>query len=380
MVTKYKQPYRVYVFVKGINSLYRKEYVFNEDSHFFIKNLKYGKYVIESKVYTPLTNDTEEINKIIFEINENSPQVQLFNNRIVMKINKPYESGKGHDVLSYYKPLSISEMKLNKGLLLQEYPDLSYWEWDVEEYQDQEIKITKDDGNKNLKIKKILTPLNNKKTALLIANNDYEFFSPLVNPVQEALLLEESLIKLGFNVTIIEDASKSDMLDSLYDFELKVKENGGIAFFHYGGHAVQVDGRNYLIPVDANIPDVRRVKTRAVDVEEIMSSLEASGSDTNIVVLDSCRNNPFPASDRSATRGLAVVGRKPKNSIIVYSAESGTTAKDGVFTPTLTELLSTPDTSFQEILIKVRKSVYEQTNGEQIPGAYDQTFESIYLQ
>lgn len=217
------------------------------------------------------------------------------------------------------------------------------------------------------------------KTALLIANGDYSSFSDLNQPIPEARALRISLERLGFEVTLLTDASRETMLDGLMNFERKVITRGGIAFFHYGGHAVQVDGNNYLIPANASIPDERRVSTRAVNSEEVMATLEASGSDTNIVILDSCRNNPLPGGGRSASRGLAVAGRKPPNSIIVYSAESGTTARDGVFTPTLISYLETPGLSFTDILRKTRQKVYEITNGAQIPGSYDQLFQPVYF-
>ncbi len=218
------------------------------------------------------------------------------------------------------------------------------------------------------------------KTALLIANGNYKNFSSLANPVTEASQLKAALQNLGFQVTLITNAGREQMLDGLMDFERSVKQRGGIAFFHYGGHAVQVAGSNYLIPANADIPDERRVSTRAVDAEEIMATLEASGSDTNIVILDSCRNNPLPSgSGRSASRGLAVAGKKPPNSIIVYSAESGTVARDGVFTPALIQALSMTEKSFQEILMQTRQRVYNLTNGAQIPGAYDQLFAPVYL-
>jgi len=105
-----------------------------------------------------------------------------------------------------------------------------------------------------------------------------------------------------------------------------------------------------------------------------MASLEASGSDTNIVILDACRNNPLPGGDRSGVRGLATLGKKPKNSIIVYSAESGTVAQDGVFTPILIEHLETPGMDFNQIMMNVRRAVYDKTNGKQTPGSYEQLF------
>lgn len=214
------------------------------------------------------------------------------------------------------------------------------------------------------------------RNALLIANAKYETLGNLATPVQEAKDLKKTLEKLNFTVTIVENGSKEKILDELFIFQSKLEQSGGIGFFHYGGHAVQVAGKNYIIPVDAAIPDERRVATRAVDMDEIMESMKG---DTNIVILDACRNNPLPASSgRSATRGLILTGLRPKNSIIVYSAQAGMVAQDGLFTPILTTKLSEKK-SFSEILMDVRKEVRRQTNNEQSPGEYNELEESIYL-
>ena len=218
------------------------------------------------------------------------------------------------------------------------------------------------------------------RTALLIANGDYVHFGRLPNPVPEARALGDALKKLGFDVTLVADAGRERMLDALADYETKLRDRRGVAFFHYGGHAVQVGGKNYLIPADADIPDERRVPTRTVDLDEVMAGLQAAGSDTSIVVLDACRDNPLPASSgRSASRGLVVVGLKPKNSVIVYSAEAGTKALDGVFTPALIRHIGRQGLSLSEVLQNVRREVYEKTGGIQTPGEYNQLFGSVYL-
>lgn len=217
------------------------------------------------------------------------------------------------------------------------------------------------------------------RTALLIANGAYTSFSSLANPVPEARQLKTTLEGLGFQVTLVTDASKERMQEAILDFESTLKRRGGIAFFHYGGHAVQVQGRNWLIPATANIQDEARVRIHAVEVEEITTTLEASGASTSIVILDSCRDNPLPAgSGRSATRGLTVLGANPRNSIVVYSAQAGSTARDGVFTPALIRSLSKP-LSFTEVVQEVRREVNAATNGQQTPGAYDQLFTPVYL-
>lgn len=215
------------------------------------------------------------------------------------------------------------------------------------------------------------------RNALLIANGKYSHFSSLSEPIKEAENLRVALGQIGFSVKIVKNASLEEMNDALSDFEATLKKSGGTGFFHYGGHAVQVEGKNYLIPSTAEIPDERRVSTRALNVDEVMNSMSA---DTNIVILDSCRNNPLPAgSGRSASRGLVISSVRPKNSIIVYSAEAGCTAQDGVFTPVLTKEIMRKDVSLQAMLINVRKEVQRLTDGAQTPGEYSQMTDIVYL-
>ncbi len=215
------------------------------------------------------------------------------------------------------------------------------------------------------------------RNALLIANGEYTHFSGLSEPVKEAEMLRAALEQIGFTVKIVKNASLEVMNDALADFEASLRKSGGMGFFHYGGHAVQVAGKNYLIPSTAEIPDERRVSTRALNLDEVMNCMVA---DTNIVILDSCRNNPLPAgSGRSASRGLVISSVRPKNSIIVYSAEAGCTAQDGVFTPILAKELIRKDVSFQAMLINVRREVQRITKGTQIPGEYSQMTDIVYL-
>ena len=225
------------------------------------------------------------------------------------------------------------------------------------------------------------SPLWGAKEALLIANADYSHFGKLPNPIPDARQLADVLRQIGFNVNLVENASREGMLDALGSFEERLKASKGIAFFHYGGHGVQVDGKNFLIPADADIPDEKRVATRAVDVDEVMGALDASGSSANVVVLDACRDNPLPAtSTRSATRGLSVVAQKPKNSIIIYAAEAGNKAQDGLFTPTLARALASFGASdISQVMKQVRRDVYDQSSGAQTPGEYNQLFESLIL-
>lgn len=207
------------------------------------------------------------------------------------------------------------------------------------------------------------------KNALLIANSDYTEVKSLTQPVPEGEDLKVALESIGFTVTFVKNANRDQMFDTLREFRKKVNETGGIAFFHYGGHAVQIDGKNYLIPVDAKIDDEDQIRYRCVELDEVMDSMTG---DSNVVILDSCRNDPFPNSRHRGgdSRGLAAVTRKPKNSIIVYSAEAGETALDGVYTPALTKRITEKGVSLTNILMKVRYDVFLETNEKQLPGEY----------
>jgi len=223
------------------------------------------------------------------------------------------------------------------------------------------------------------TVFSENKTALVIGNSAYHHFPKLSQPWSEATAMKNALQRLGFEVIFVLDGTYDRMYDAIYSFEQKLKTRGGIAFFHYGGHGLQVGGENYLLPVDKDIPDERRVRNRGINAAEVVDAMAAAGSDTNIIVLDACRDNPLPAATRSTnSRGLAKLNA-PVNTIVVYSAEAGETARDGVFTPTLLEYLETPGLNITEMMMNVRQAVYNKTGGEQVPGEYSQLFKPVYL-
>ena len=217
------------------------------------------------------------------------------------------------------------------------------------------------------------------KNALLIANSDYgRGMGYLRQPVPEAAELKSALESIGFKVTLVKNANLEDMQKALAAFKAKTQREGGYAFFHYGGHAVQINGVNYLIPLKANLDDELSVGYRCVYVDEVMNSLRG---DANIVILDSCRNNPFAQSTHrgAGTRGLAAVGIKPPNSIIVYSAAAGQEAADGLFTPVLTKLITQKNKKIETVLKEVRNEVFKQTGGKQKPGEYTELMGDVYL-
>ena len=218
------------------------------------------------------------------------------------------------------------------------------------------------------------------KEALLIANGKYSHFAGLANPGPDAAKLGAALEQIGFRVRVVRDGNREQMIDAIAEFERGLRNTGAIAFFHYGGHGVQVDGKNYLLPADADIPDERRVATRAVALDEVMTAMDAAAARASIIVIDACRDNPLPAgSGRNLARGLSVVGMKPKNSIVIYAAEAGSKALDGLFTPILASSLQQKGRNINQIMMSVRSEVYAKSSGQQTPGEYNQLFEELFL-
>jgi len=218
------------------------------------------------------------------------------------------------------------------------------------------------------------------KEALLIANGKYSHFAGLAHPSPDAAKLSAALEQLGFRVRVVRDGNREQMLDAIAEFERGLRNTGAIAFFHYGGHGVQVDGKNYLLPADADIPDERRVATRAVALDEVMTAMDAASARASIIVIDACRDNPLPAgSGRNLARGLSVVGMKPKNSIVIYAAEAGSKALDGLFTPILAVALQQKGRTIDQVMKSVRSEVYAKSSGQQTPGEYNQLFEELFL-
>lgn len=207
------------------------------------------------------------------------------------------------------------------------------------------------------------------RIALVIGNSRYKD-SPLKNPLNDASDIAASLREIGFSVTLKPDAGQEEMERSIDAFTRMIRK-GVTALFYFAGHGVQVEGRNFLIPVGRDIQSEVEVKSRSVEVGELLEKMERRGGSTTIIILDACRNNPFARSFRSAQRGLASI-TAPKNSIIIYATAPGQTAADGdgrngVFTKHLLKELKSPDVDIEQMLRRVRLGVQKETGGKQDP-------------
>src|SRR5262245_60748765 len=211
---------------------------------------------------------------------------------------------------------------------------------------------------------------NEKRLALVVGNARYQT-SPLRNPLNDARAMTETLRANGFQVIVIENASQREMRRAILDFGHRLREGGGVGLFYFAGHGLQVNGRNYLVPVDAQIESESEVEVEAVDVATVLSRMETARNRLNIVILDACRDNPFARSFRSTSRGLASIDA-PSGTMIAYATAPGRVARDGtgangLYTGELVKAMATPGIKIEDTFKRVRQSVSAQTRGEQVP-------------
>ena len=150
------------------------------------------------------------------------------------------------------------------------------------------------------------TQTSQKRLALVIGNGSYTSAPLLKNPPNDARDMAATLTALGFEVSSGINVNQREMKRLVREFGQKLK-GGGSGLFYYAGHGVQSKGRNYLIPIDAEIQSEAEVEDSGVDVGLVLNYMDEAQTGLNIVILDACRNNPFGRSFRSAAEGLAQV-------------------------------------------------------------------------
>jgi PQQ-dependent catabolism-associated CXXCW motif protein len=207
------------------------------------------------------------------------------------------------------------------------------------------------------------------RTALIIGNSGYRH-EPLKNPANDAEDMAKMLRSLGFEVTLKKDASFRQMVEAINDFGRALKK-GGVGLFYFAGHGVQSKGRNYLVPVNANVESEADLEFEAVDANRMLAAMDDAGNRVNIMILDACRNNPFTRSFRSASRGLAQMDAA-KGTYIAFATSPGSVAADGsgrngVYTEHLLKSLQAGDTDIHRVFTRVTADVSRATSGKQVP-------------
>jgi uncharacterized caspase-like protein len=222
-----------------------------------------------------------------------------------------------------------------------------------------------------------------RKLALVIGNGNYRK-GPLKNPVSDARAVTDSLRALGFEVILRTDAGLTDMLDAMSRFSARAAE-ASVRLMFFAGHGLQSGGKNYLLPVDADIKGEDEVASRSADVGQFIDRLGQVKHGINIVILDACRNNPFlsggdyvtPDGRRMTYRGLPAKGLAaidaPAGTMVAFSTSPGGVALDNakedhsLYTKHFIEQMQTPGLPVELLFKQVRISVVRDTQRLQVP-------------
>ena len=213
------------------------------------------------------------------------------------------------------------------------------------------------------------------RVALVVGNGGYDGnrISRLENPVNDAELMAKTLEKVGFQVDLVTDADQAKIKASIKKFGKKLVAAGrdSVGLFYYAGHGVEIKGQNYLIPIGAEIEIEVDFGTDAVPADWVLSRMGAARNRLNMVILDACRDNPFQATVRGESPGLAPMNA-PSGTLIAYAAAPKQLAKDGEgknspYTEQLAKFLVEPGLKVEDVFKRVRVAVEAMTNEEQTP-------------
>lgn len=218
-----------------------------------------------------------------------------------------------------------------------------------------------------------------RRLALVVGNDAYPGMK-LSNAVNDARAMGAALRALGFAVTVVENATLKRFRDEVDAFAGRV-ESGDVAAFYFAGHGVEVDARNWLIPVDFQATQKADVPYSAYAAQQVRDKLREKGARLRLMILDACRNDPF---ERSGAGGL---GKMPAavGEYILFAAAPGQTAADspgalnGLFTGHMVEALKAPGLKLQDAFKRAQQAVYEASKGRQFPYAEDGVVGDVYL-
>jgi len=220
--------------------------------------------------------------------------------------------------------------------------------------------------------------------ALIIGNAAYVGTRPLANPVNDAHDVAAAMEKLGWKVLRYSDASLVQMRAAVREFAAALRGQKAGLFF-YAGHGLQVDGINYLVPVDADIKLKSEVPEETLKSDFVLQTMDDAGVPLKMVILDACRDNPFESTrSTGGTRGLAVQASAPSGTVIVYATAPNDVSQDGtgrngVFTEAFLGNLETSGLEFKEIFDKTGEMVRVKTSGEQNPWMNSSYYGKLYF-
>lgn len=211
-----------------------------------------------------------------------------------------------------------------------------------------------------------------ERVALVVGNNAYESSPKLANPANDAVLISASLREVGFEVITAIDTTHRQLLNAISEFGRK-SQNAEVSLFFYAGHGLEVAGRNWILPINANVETASDLPSTAIKINDVLETMDLSGARIRLIILDACRNNPLSRSlTRSSGRGLAKIDASAAGTMIVFAAAPGEVAVDGAgknspFTAALASHITREGLEVRQMLGRVRQDVMAATDDRQVP-------------
>jgi uncharacterized caspase-like protein len=219
------------------------------------------------------------------------------------------------------------------------------------------------------------------RIALVIGNGHYpDANGPLTQPINDARALTASLRRDGFDVDVVEDATRDDLTRAVARLKSKVKPDSVVMLF-FGGYGIQAAGESYMIPVDATIWKEADVRRDGVSVESVLDAVKEYGACAKLVVLDASRRNPYERRFRTFSHGLAPIGA-PDNALILTSATPGQVADDSsgqnsVLMAELLHNLNAQAAAAETVFDQTRVAISRASDGAQVPSLSSSLLEDI---
>ena len=219
------------------------------------------------------------------------------------------------------------------------------------------------------------------RLALIIGNGHYPDASePLDQPINDARALSGALRRDGFDVDVVEDATRDDMARAIERLKSKIKHDSVVMLF-FGGYGVQAGRESYMIPVDATIWKENDVRREGISVESVLDVMKEQGACAKLVVVDASRRNPYERRFRSFSHGLAPINA-PDNALILTSATPGKVAEDSKSTDSVlvSELLNhinSHSVGAEAAFNKTRVAISKASEGEQVPSVSSSLLEDV---
>ncbi len=235
--------------------------------------------------------------------------------------------------------------------------------------------------------------------ALIIGNNLYQHAPALKNPVNDARDVEQALRDLDFDTRILENTRLADITQAVESFVLDLERTGGVGLFYYAGHGMQINGENYLLPVETRVD--LDFEAQGYNIARLLDGLRRVKASTKIIILDACRDNPFSSaqlSDQAAGDQTRALKRKdapkiatglskldaPADTLIAFSTSPGKTATDGAgrnspYTENLVKTLKRQGLSIDKVFRTIREDVVDVTDGRQVPWESSSLINDFYF-